>query len=122
MKMSVMLKEMYTILSSYWMLFTQKLSSRTEGLGVVGVILIGSIFARFLIYTDYKILHKMLQLCRFMQTVRPHEKHVESFFVAHTQSSKISNFGIISALSEWQIEFGTQKIETRPNSSKRHLW
>ena len=36
--------------------------------------------------TDYSILHKLIELCLFMQTILPHENHVESFFLTYTQS------------------------------------
>ena len=67
-------------------------------LGEVKAILIGFWYVFF--YTHYPILDKPLKLCPFMQTVMPHENHVDEFFLTHTQSPEIINFDIIFALSE----------------------
>ena len=36
------------------------------------------IYARFS-YTDYLFLHKLFELCPFLQTILPHENHFEDF-------------------------------------------
>ena len=64
----------------------------------VGAILIGFWYGLF--YTYYPILDKLLELCPFMQTVIPHENHVDGFSLTHAQSLEIINFDIIFALSE----------------------
>ena len=47
------------------------------------------ISARFLFYRLLYLI-KMFELHPSMQTVLPHENHVEGFFLAHTQSQKSS--------------------------------
>ena len=65
----------------------------------VVAILIGFWYVFFC--TDYTIVDKLFELCPFMQTVIPHEDHVDGFFLTHTQSPKIINFDTIFALSKW---------------------
>ena len=66
--------------------------------GEIGAILIGFWYVFF--YAGYPMLDKLFELCPFMQTVIPHENHVDIFFLAHTQSPDIVNFDIIFALLE----------------------
>ena len=63
-----------------------------QTLGEVEDIMIGFLHVCF--YTDHPILHKLFELCLFIQTVRPLENHMEDFFLAHTHSPEIINFDI----------------------------
>ena len=64
----------------------------------VGATLIG--FLHVFFCTKYPSLDMLFKLSPFMQSVLPHENHVEGFFRTHSQSPKIINFDIIFALSE----------------------
>ena len=66
--------------------------------GEVGAKLIG--FWYVLFYRYYSILDKLFQVCPFMQTVMPHEYHIDEFFLTHIQSQEIINFNTIFVLSK----------------------
>ena len=87
-------------------LFTGKVDQTYDTLKVseAGAILIGFWYVFF--YTDYHILDELCELCPLMQTIIPHENHVDGVFLTHTRSSEINNFGIIFTLSEQPLHSG----------------
>ena len=70
---------------------------KAKSVGVVGAILI--VFLHSFVSTGYPISHKIVQQCPFMQTAQTLQNHGKRFFPASTQSSEISSFGNIFAIS-----------------------
>ena len=62
-------------------------------------ILIG--FLHIFVSTGYLASHKIVLKCPFMQTSLALQNHAKSYFPARTQSSEISNFDNIFAISEY---------------------